>query len=213
MLDCTPVSNVNAGDIVLVGTEPRIAHGDIPAGMLGALAAGGGVYQVPKSSNAGSGVGSGTKVYWDPVNKIIATSGSAGTNAVQTITISGSPTGGTFTITVTVNGVTATTASIAYNASTATVQAALAALSNIGSTAYVTVTGTAGTSYVATFVGALAAQPITLMTATGSFTGGTSPAIAIANTTTGVYGIYLLGETTNTSADADTTQYVMHLPD
>jgi hypothetical protein len=53
----------------------------------------------------------------------------SGTSEVQTITITGTPTGGTFTLTF----AGATTSAIAYNASAATVQTALEALSTIGS--------------------------------------------------------------------------------
>src|SRR3954465_8763162 len=53
----------------------------------------------------------------------------AGTNEVQTITVTGTPTGGTFTLTYS----TQTTAAIAYNATAAAVQTALEALSNIAS--------------------------------------------------------------------------------
>lgn len=101
-------------------------------------------------------------------------------NEVQTIAISGTPTGGTFTLTA----LAQTTTAIAYNATPAAVQSALAALSSIG-TGNVAVTGTAGSSYVVTFQGALAAQPIALMTATASLTGGTSPAVTVTETTLG----------------------------
>ncbi len=105
----------------------------------------------------------------------------AGVNEVQTVTISGAPTGGTFTLTF--NG--ATTAAIAYNASTADVQSALQALSTIGS-GNVTVTGTAGSSYTVAFVKALGWANQPQMTAAHAFTGGTSPSIAVATTTEGV---------------------------
>src|SRR5437762_2902489 len=72
-------------------------------------------------------------------------------NAQQTITITGTPTGGTFTLTF--NG--ATTAAIAYNASAANVQSALTALSSVG-TGNLTASGGAlpGTPVVVTFTGA-----------------------------------------------------------
>src|ERR1700738_5248805 len=47
---------------------------------------------------------------------------------IQTVTLTGAPTGGTFTLTFGAN----TTSGIAYNASAATVQAALVALASIG---------------------------------------------------------------------------------
>jgi len=59
-----------------------------------------------------------------------------GNNDVQTVTITGTPVGGTFTLTW--NG--QTTAAIAYNATAAQVQSALAALSNVTSAAQQTVT-------------------------------------------------------------------------
>lgn len=109
--------------------------------------------------------------------------GSGGVNEVQRATITGTPTGGTFTLTY--NG--QTTAAIAYNATFGAVQTALEALSNVGA-GDITVSGGPGpgTPYTFTFTGALAAQPITAMTATGSFTGGTTPAIAVTEITPGV---------------------------
>jgi hypothetical protein len=104
----------------------------------------------------------------------------AGANEVQTVTISGSPTGGSFTLTY--NG--ETTAAIAYNATAAQVQAALAALDEIGA-GNVTVAGSAGGPYTVTFGGGLADENVPQMTATGSFTGGTTPAVAVATTTPG----------------------------
>jgi hypothetical protein len=104
-----------------------------------------------------------------------------GTNAVQSVTISGGVTGGTFTLTYGAQ----TTAPIAWNASAATVQAALAALSSIG-TGNVAVTGSAGGPWSVTFMGTLGVSVISAITySTASLTGGT-PAIAVATTTTGV---------------------------
>jgi hypothetical protein len=102
-----------------------------------------------------------------------------GADEAQTVTITGTPTGGTFTLTW--NG--QTTSAIAYNATAAAVQSALRALSNMPESG-VTVTGGPGpgTPYVVTFTdGANVAQ----MTASGSFTGGTTPAVAVTTTTGG----------------------------
>lgn len=123
-----------------------------------------------------------------------------GSSEVQTISVTGSPTGGTFTLTY--GG--QTTAAIPYNASLAAVQAALQALPNIGSgfeglsplSGYqtypggVVVTGTPGTSYVVTFQGALANLNVPAITATPSLTGGTSPSVSVAQTTQGVTAHY-----------------------
>jgi hypothetical protein len=110
---------------------------------------------------------------------------------VQTITITGGPTGGTFTLAA--NGGTAT---LPYNAAPAAVQAALVSLYGPGT---VTVTGTAGTTYVATFGGSMANLPVAPVAATAAFTGGTTPAIAVAHTaigsTTGTWAAYAAGNT------------------
>ena len=65
---------------------------------------------------------------------------------VQVVTINGTPTGGTFTITV--DG--QTTAAIAYNAASSTVQSALRALT-VPSASAITVSGSAGGPYTITF--------------------------------------------------------------
>lgn len=112
-------------------------------------------------------------------------SSGSGTNEVQTVTISGSPTGGTFTLTF--NG--ATTSAITAGASlplAATVQTALQALSTIGS-GNALVTGSAGGPFTVTFAGALAATNVNTMTANGALlTGGSSPAVAVTTATPGV---------------------------
>lgn len=111
----------------------------------------------------------------------------SGTNEVQTLTVTGTPTGGTFRLTF--NGVE--TANIAYNAAAAAVQAALEAISSVGA-GNVTCGGGAlpGTPVTITFTGALAAEPQNLITVTtAAFTGGTAPAGAVARTTTGVRAV------------------------
>lgn len=105
---------------------------------------------------------------------------SAGTSEVQTVTITGGPTGGTFTLTY--DG--ETTGPIAYNASAATVAAALAALPNTAPS-WGTVTGVNGGPYTVTFDADLGNVP--QMTGDGSgLTGGAGPAVAVATTTPGV---------------------------
>lgn len=113
---------------------------------------------------------------------ITTLTGGTPANEAQTITITGGPTGGTFTLTFSGQ----TTAGIAYDAIAGAVQTALEALSNIVP-GDVTVTGGPGpaTPYVATFGGVYTATDVPAMTATGSFTGGTTPAIAVTTTTPG----------------------------
>lgn len=103
-------------------------------------------------------------------------------NEVQVLTITGAPTGGTFTVTF--GG--QTTAAIAYNATAAQVQAALEALA-VFEPGDVIVTGGPGpaTPYTLTFGGVYAGQNVAQVTATGAFTGGTTPAITPTTTTAG----------------------------
>jgi len=100
-------------------------------------------------------------------------------NGTWTATITGTPDGGTFTLTY--GG--QTTAGIAYNATAGAVQSALVALTSVG-TGNVTVTGGPGpgTPYVITFGGVLQ-QTVAALTASGAgLTGGTDPAIGVAST-------------------------------
>ena len=98
------------------------------------------------------------------------------TNEVQTLTEGGS---GLTSFTVTFGG--QTTSSIAAAATAAQVQAALEALSTIG-TGNVVVTGSAGGPYTVTFQGALAGTDVAAMTTTP--TGGTGT-VTVATTTAG----------------------------
>lgn len=107
-----------------------------------------------------------------------------GVNEVQTITTTGTPTGGTFTLTF----AGATTDPIAYNAAASAVELALRALGTIGA-GNVAVTGGPGpgTPWVATFGGELAGVNVPLLTANSAgLTGGTTPAIGVVQTTLGV---------------------------
>lgn len=101
---------------------------------------------------------------------------------VQTVSTTGGPTGGTFTLSF--GG--QTTAAIQWNATAAAVQSALEALANIN-VGDVTVTGGPGpaTPWVVTFGGRFAGENVPLMTATASLTGGTTPNITIVETTAG----------------------------
>lgn len=107
----------------------------------------------------------------------------AGTgNEIQTVTITGSPTGGTFTLTFQGQ----TTAGIAYNATAATVQAALEALSNIAP-GDVVVTGgpMPGVGVVVTFQGQYAGIDVTQMTGSAAGLTGGTPVLTIATLTNG----------------------------
>lgn len=131
----------------------------------------------------------------------------AGTDEVQTLTIGGTPTGGTFKLSF--KGFV--TGAITWSATNATlianIDAALEALSAIGAggvtTAVDTMTAGIGTATI-TFAGALGKKAVpTIAVALNSLT-GTSPTLAMAETTPGVDGTYrtsakgaLLIDTTN----------------
>jgi len=99
---------------------------------------------------------------------------------VQTITVTA--TGGTFTITFTFEGLTATTTALAWNATLSQVLAALEALRSI-KPGNVTATGTLAAGLAVTFAGDLAnANVPALVLGTGALTGGTA---TVATTTPG----------------------------
>ncbi|MEW4564721.1 hypothetical protein AB1K70_19430 [Bremerella sp. JC770] len=102
------------------------------------------------------------------INTTIVAAGGNSFNETQVITLPGSPSGGTFTLTFQGQ----TTAAIVYNASTSAVTSALEALSNIGA-GNVSVTGSAG-NWTIEFTSALAATDQAQMTGSGAnLTGGT----------------------------------------
>jgi hypothetical protein len=103
-----------------------------------------------------------------------------GTSEVNTLTITGVPTGGTFTVTVNAQ----TTTGVAFNATAATLQTALEALSNV-SPGDVVVTGSAGGPYTITWGGILAETNVTITSSGAGLTGGTTPAATLTTPTQG----------------------------
>ena len=63
-MDYTPGSAVTAGDVIVVGDVPAIAHVDIAANKQDALGIGGGVYVCVGDAT----IAAGKKVYWDDGN-------------------------------------------------------------------------------------------------------------------------------------------------
>ena len=116
---------------------------------------------------------------------------------VQTVTVTGTPTGGTFTL----SGNGATTVPIAYNASAATVQAAVRTLG--GNYAAVNVTGSAGGPFTLTYERGLG-DVAQLTLGTNSLTGGTSPNISFATSTAGT-GSGLFGPYDSAASDGRQT--------
>jgi hypothetical protein len=103
-----------------------------------------------------------------------------GVSAVQLVTVGGTPTGGTFTLSF-VNQVSGP---IPFNATAQQVQTALTALSAVGA-GNVTVTGSG--PYTVTFSGVLATTPVPTLGADPSgLTGGVSPSVAVTVVTKGV---------------------------
>lgn len=116
--------------------------------------------------------------YWDTT---VALTVQTEEDEIQTVTITGAPTGGTFTLTFGAN----TTSAIAYNASAATVQAALVALASIGAN-NATVSGSAGGPWTVEFTSALGFSLRALITGNGgSLTGGASPSVSIVEANAG----------------------------
>lgn len=103
-----------------------------------------------------------------------------GASEVQTVTVNGTPTGGTFTLTYRGQ----TTSALAHNVAAGAVQTALEGLSTIGA-GNVTVTGSAGGPYTVTFAGALQNTNPPTLVAVSSLTGGTNPSVAVTTPTPG----------------------------
>lgn len=106
-------------------------------------------------------------------------------NEVRTVTITGSPTGGTFTLTFAADQ-TYTTGALAYNVAAADFQSALEGIFGKGNVA---VTGPSSGVYTLTFQNALGNARIgTGFAVAAAFTGGTSPAVSTTATTRGCAG-------------------------
>jgi hypothetical protein len=106
----------------------------------------------------------------------------SGTNEVQTLTTTGTPTGGTVPLSFDGRATT-----VAFNSSAAAVQTALEGLPNIGTGNVVTGGGPLPTGVTITFQGALAKRPVpNIVTGSTGLTGGSSPTGVIAETTPGV---------------------------
>jgi hypothetical protein len=123
-----------------------------------------------------------------------------GTNGAQTLTMTGTPTGGTFTLTYSAQ----TTAAIPYNATAAQVASALVALSNIGD-GEVDVTGGPfpGTPIVITQYGTLVGVVTALTADSTGLTGGTTPTVTPSTTTAGTA---YTGASTHTFVPSDAAQ-------
>lgn len=141
--------------------------------------------------------GSAASLTGGAVNIATIQEATAAVNEVETVQLTGGPTGGTFTLTFNAE----TTGAIAYNASAATVLAALEGLATPVPGDF-TVTGSAGGPWTVTFTGAYAATNVTAMTGDGtSLTGGGSQTLT-ANTTTTATGPNNVNDAENYSGNA-----------
>ena len=129
------------------------------------------------------------------ISELLQGRSGTGLSEVQTVTLAGTPTAGSFTLTVNtpISGGNAsyTTGTLAYNATALQVQTALDGLANVqGSGGWVTVLGnnnpgtSAGGPYTVIFGGALAGFQVPLLTTSSSFTPG-SAAATVAETYVG----------------------------
>lgn len=155
------LSNISEGDVVVTGSASRFS-----VRYTGNLA---GTNQ-PLITIDVSGLTGGNNT----ISVVTVTPGVDGVNEKQRIAL-GDPTGGTFTLTF--DGQEAS--NIAYNASAATVETALEALSNVGS-GNVSVTGGAlpGTDIIVEFIGTLAGADQPLLVGDGAnLSGGSGPTV------------------------------------
>jgi hypothetical protein len=106
----------------------------------------------------------------------------AALNDVQTVTITGSPTGGSVSLG---SGPLQNSVSLAYNYTAAQVQTSVQAQLAAGATCTVTGGPLPGTAVAIQFTGNLAAKPQTVMSISNTLTGGTSPNATIAHSITG----------------------------
>lgn len=112
--------------------------------------------------------------------------GVAGTNEVQRITLTGTPTGGG--VRLVVNG--QTTAQIARNATAATVKAAIEALINVEVNDVAATGGPwPGVAIDITFQNGMGKHPIALMGGIDELTGGVNPDVSVSRITAGVAGV------------------------
>lgn len=134
-------------------------------------------------------------------------------DAIQTLTVTGTPTGGTTLLTgQPINSGNPSTILLPYNATAAVAQPLFDAVYGVGNTI---VGGGAlpGTPLTVKFTGALSAQPITaIVVTTNSLTGGSSPVLAVTTSTTGVVNVgtfapYVHGNSDGTQVAKGILQY------
>jgi hypothetical protein len=167
------LSNIGAGNVICSGGP---LPGAVTITFAGLLATGTQpVITVGSSTLTGAG---------SPSTNLVHTTPGARSANVQTLSVAGVPTGGTFTLSF--GG--QTTAAIPFNATSAQVQTALVALSSVAAGNVVCAGGPLpATPVTITFAGTLAPGPQQVIAVgTNGLTGGTTPAPSVANTTPGL---------------------------
>lgn len=118
---------------------------------------------------------------------------------VQTITRTGTVSGGTFTLALTLEGRTVTTTPIAWNATNAAIQDALtAARMKFIQPGDVVVTGTWGTAITVTFGGRLAKANLANLVADVTSLTGSIPGLTVANSAQGAQYFHAITRSTGT---------------
>lgn len=119
------------------------------------------------STDVAQMTGSAASLTGSAVSVTTTQEAAAGTNEQQSITLTGGATGGTFTLTWDPGGGDETTGNIAYDASAATVQAALEGLATPAPGDFV-VTGAAGGPWIIEFTGTYAVTDVNAITGDGA---------------------------------------------
>jgi predicted RecA/RadA family phage recombinase len=83
MVEHTPSGAVAAGDVVVTGSTPRVAHNDIATGELGYLAASGGIYEMTGDDTLAADL----PVYWDASESKVSATDDSGTNVFFGFTV------------------------------------------------------------------------------------------------------------------------------
>lgn len=174
--------SIGAGGVTVADVSLAAGEGDLTITFAGDRAA----LAVPALSVAASTLVDVT----NPISVAETTPGGVGTNEVQTLTIGGTPTTGTFKLGFGAETTAAITWSAVNNTLRDRVDAALEALDGIGAgevtTAVGTMTGGIGTLTI-TFSGTLAETDVDLITVEdNSLVDETQPTLAIVETTPGV---------------------------
>jgi hypothetical protein len=125
-------------------------------------------------------------------------------NEVQTLTRSGTVSGGTFTISFTHEGKTGTTDAIAYDATNAQILAAMLkktgtanAMGKLFKSGDITIGGTWGTAITLTFAGRYAAANVGAVTIDATALTGSTPGITVATTTQGSQKSHAIARSTD----------------